>query len=184
VETKWKITGTILHNRRKCYTVECSCGYKGVRRIDHVESGRSTCCKKCSAKETVKTNSNGYFCKRPHEGIGDLTKTVWAGIREGAKKRDISFDLTIEQAWEQFVRQNGTCALSGVPINLSSKLLNSNPDYSDFTASLDRKDSSKGYTVDNIQWVHKVINRMKGPLSDEEFKTWCKLVEYTKLSQM
>lgn len=176
METKWTITGTITHNKRKFYTVQCSCGYEGIRRIDHVNSGRTKCCKKCAAKETVKTNSNGYFCKRAHSGIGQLTRTVWHHIKDGAKKRDIEFDITIEEAWAQFVAQNGLCFLSGVSLTLSSKLYNGNPDYSDFTASLDRKDSSKGYTVDNIQWVHKIINRMKGSLSDYEFKEWCKKV--------
>jgi hypothetical protein len=44
------------------------------------------------------------------------------------------------------------------------------------TASLDRKDSSKGYTKDNVQWIHKTINFMKGQMSDQEFVSWCKLV--------
>ena len=44
---------------------------------------------------------------------------------------------------------------------------------SDGTASLDRIDSSKGYTIDNVQWVHKKVNMMKKDMSDSEFIAWC-----------
>ena len=36
-------------------------------------------------------------------------------------------------------------------------------------ASLDRIDSSKGYLVDNIEWVHKDVNKAKMALSKEDF---------------
>lgn len=33
------------------------------------------------------------------------------------------------------------------------------------TASLDRIDSSKGYTIDNVWWIHKQLNWMKWDLT-------------------
>jgi hypothetical protein len=46
------------------------------------------------------------------------------------------------------------------------------------TASLDRIDSSKGYSKDNVQWVHKRLNAVKQNLTPEEFLFWCiKVVE-------
>ena len=44
------------------------------------------------------------------------------------------------------------------------------------TASLDRKDSSLGYTLDNIQWVHRTVNKIKLDLQQDEFVEWCKRV--------
>ena len=41
------------------------------------------------------------------------------------------------------------------------------------TASLDRIDSSKGYTKSNIQWVHKDINKMKSDFSMLRFLELC-----------
>lgn len=41
------------------------------------------------------------------------------------------------------------------------------------TGSLDRKDSSKGYSIDNIQWVHKRVNFLKRDYSEEELIYWC-----------
>ena len=44
------------------------------------------------------------------------------------------------------------------------------------TASLDRIDSNKGYTIDNVQWVHKDINKMKMDLEEDVFIDNCKLI--------
>lgn len=44
------------------------------------------------------------------------------------------------------------------------------------TASLDRIDNTKGYTEDNVQWVHKIINKMKSDLTQEDFIMWCKRI--------
>ena len=43
-------------------------------------------------------------------------------------------------------------------------------------ASIDRIDSSKGYTEDNVQWVHKNVNNMKMQTSHQDFLNWCKLI--------
>ncbi len=158
---------------RTYYKVRCSCGYEGTRRKDHVDSGRTTCCKSCSSLETIKNHPNKFFAKRPHQGVGGITKTFWQAIVRGAKRRDIPFSITIDYAWKLFEHQGGMCALSGVPINLSSDLRKCNPDYSKFTASLDRIDSDKGYEYGNVQWVHKTINYIKRDLKEDEFSFWC-----------
>ena len=47
---------------------------------------------------------------------------------------------------------------------------------SDQTASLDRIDNTKGYIIDNVQWVHKQVNFMKGTMKQTEFIEFCKLI--------
>jgi hypothetical protein len=44
------------------------------------------------------------------------------------------------------------------------------------TASLDRIDNSQGYINGNIQWVHKIINRIKMDLNTSYFVELCKKV--------
>ena len=44
------------------------------------------------------------------------------------------------------------------------------------TASLDRIDSDGAYTIDNVQWIHKDINRMKSNLKQENFIEYCRLI--------
>ena len=47
---------------------------------------------------------------------------------------------------------------------------------SDRTASIDRTDNRFGYTIDNIQLVHKKINSMKSNMSQKDFIYFCKMV--------
>ena len=43
-------------------------------------------------------------------------------------------------------------------------------------ASLDRIDSKKGYTEDNVQWVHKYVQRMKNAFSEKRFLEVVKII--------
>jgi hypothetical protein len=157
----WKILKETIKNKRTYLIVECLCGYTGERRKDFVLSGRSTECKSCSAKHTTKNTfqKNSFFNKN-HKGIGILSRTKFGTYKFGAKKRDIEFNISIEDAYSVWT---GKCALSGVILDKT-------------TLSLDRIDSSLGYIVGNIQWVHKDINYMKQELSDSTFIKWCSLV--------
>jgi hypothetical protein len=46
------------------------------------------------------------------------------------------------------------------------------------TVSVDRIDSKKNYTKDNIQIVHKIINQCKMDLNDNDFYKFCKYVYF------
>lgn len=98
--------------------------------------------------------------------------SYWTSIKSNADRRGISTaGFTIDDAWEKFVEQDGRCAFTGIPLIFESKC-----NRPDGTASLDRIDSSKGYTKDNVQWVHKDINYIKRDLSDADFIALCKKV--------
>jgi hypothetical protein len=107
-----------------------------------------------------------------YEGVGDLSKNVWNTIRHSAAARNIPFNITIEYAWSLFEAQDGRCALTGREIlfNKSYKTQKSR------TASLDRIDSRLGYEVGNMQWVHRLVNRVKVNLHNEEFVALCQEV--------
>ena len=76
----------------------------------------------------------------------------------------------MEEMWEQWLIQDGKCKLTGKKLLLHTRKGNNT------TASLDRIDSSKGYTKDNIQWIHKDIQRMKTNFDNEYFIEICKKV--------
>jgi hypothetical protein len=111
--------------------------------------------------------------------FGEIHKSYICTLRLRAKRLDYEFNLNGKFLWELFLKQNRKCALSGIEIGfpqawgVKSK--------TDITASLDRIDSNKGYTKDNVQWVHKHINTMKMHMTDMEFISICKKVaEYNK----
>ena len=90
------------------------------------------------------------------------------------RRKKLTFDLNGKYLWNLFLKQDRKCALSGIEIcfpkawGAKSK--------TSITASLDRIDSSKGYVIDNVQWVHKQINTMKMNMSDNEFIHLCRMV--------
>jgi len=124
-----------------------------------------------------KWNDCGCKARRPKyrnwKGVGDLSGAHWRKIVNRAKRAGIPLTIAIEDAWEQYVRQSGQCALTGLPLTL---VTNQNEAVGVQTASLDRRDSSRGYEKGNIQWVHQVVNLMKLDHDQDNFIDWCALV--------
>ncbi len=117
------------------------------------------------------TTSCGCYCKEIHwKGYGDLSGEYWSVIKLGAKKRNLEFNITIEEAWHLFVHQNKKCLLTGRPIFL---VRNYSKGKIRQTASLDRIYSTKGYLIDNICWTHKDINIFKSAMSNQDFIALC-----------
>lgn len=105
---------------------------------------------------------------------GELSSSYYNNCKKSAANRGYEWELTPEYLYDLFLKQNKKCSLSGVDIILT-KTKSSNQ-----TASLDRIDSTKGYVVGNVQWVHKHINIMKNVSSNDEFLDWCLLVVRNK----
>ncbi len=107
----------------------------------------------------------------PHwKGHGEISGAFWfRNLRNNANKRGWKIEISIEWAWEQFLRQDRKCALTGWPLCFSRH-------FGKQTASLDRIDSNKHYTEDNVRWLHKDVNRMKMNYTDEQFIEMCKSV--------
>ena len=80
--------------------------------------------------------------------------------------------------WESFLKQDKKCALTGIELVFAFRTTKRGMWTQ--TASLDRIDSSKGYTKDNIQWVHKRIQKMKMDMDNTEFIDWCNKVKLNK----
>ena len=89
-------------------------------------------------------------------------------FRRGAESRGIPFDLEDKAAWLLLRQQEFKCALTGQDIYVRSN--------GDRTASIDRIDSARGYCIDNIQWVHKSVNKLKMAHNQQSFISMCKKV--------
>jgi hypothetical protein len=113
---------------------------------------------------------NSCGCKRSARwgGVGTLSRTFFCYKRQSAEQRGIPFTVTMEQLWDLLVQQKHTCKISGLPLILDPR---NSGIYT--TASIDRIDNNKGYTIDNIQWVHKDVNLMKSFLPEERFFNLC-----------
>lgn len=145
---------------------QCNCGKESNVRIDQLIKGVNKSCEKCSV----------FHKKKRNNSIGDFSKAHFNDIKSGAACRKLEFNVTQEYLWNLFLMQNKKCALSGIEITLSPILTNRKADRMNISASLDRKNPNLGYIKENVQWVYKWINIMKGALSDNDFIGVCKLV--------
>ena len=149
-------------------TCDCICGKKGVKkRADAVIGGRVISCGCISTnRPSVTGEKNGSF-----RGIGELRSSNFIKITRAAKRRDIDFRVTKEYIWNLYSKQEGRCALSGIPIKFGRVYYTH-----ETTASLDRIDSTKGYVEGNVQWVHKDVNKLKRNFVESYFIQLCKTI--------
>ena len=146
---------------------KCSCGKIKITRCDSIKSGRVV---SCGQKGHDRFNISGY--KNPSfKGVGDLGACRFKDYERSAKRRNIKFAITIDDLWNKFLEQNKKCKYTGLPLYFGR---NNRPH--ETNASLDRIDSCNGYTPENIQWVLKEINIMKGILQEKTFLELCNLV--------
>lgn len=148
----------------------CICGKEKPVRNWHLNNSKT---KGCGC-----TNVKGRFKSK---SVGDLSASYITSFKSSRKAKGIYFseDLSLNYLWELFLSQNSRCAISGVEIYLNRHWSKQNKGFKTKiiqTASLDRIDNNQGYTLNNVQWVHKDINYMRGGMDIETFIAFCKQV--------
>lgn len=152
-------------NKNRYWFCQCDCGNtKIVTRAN------------LTKKQTHSCGCNWHLKNKKHKnwkGYNDIGLDFFNDIKRGAIERNLEFNITIEYLWELFISQHKKCALSGIDLKFADTRKNKSKSQ---TASVDRIDSTLGYIVGNIQWVHKTINIMKNQLTDEQFIDFCNKV--------
>lgn len=175
----------MIKHKKKYINCKCSCGRESYVGLARLIRGKTKSCAHCSPGLNKQNLGKGS-----HRGVGLITRSFYGHIkhncspcRRGRNRGNIEFTITIEEMWELFVKQEGKCALTGIDLVLycSHIPVTDKKYYSYITASLDRIDSNKGYTLENVQWVHKWINIMKNTLNNEQFIYLCNLVSNNTL---
>lgn len=125
---------------------------------------RSFCSKSCQYEQSKIDQSN------------EFTQFLYTynHAKRRAKKDNIYFDLLIEDIVKKWEDQNGKCVLSGEQLFFGHTAYDKR--HGGSTASLDRKDAHIGYEVNNIQWVHKDIQKMKMDMNEQIFKYRCRQI--------
>lgn len=138
---------------------ECQCGRIDMMAISDLIDNIRVKCKECF----LQTKRISVF----HHIFNQLSQS--------AKKRDIVVNITVEDLINQWEKQKGICALSKVKLILAEGYIEQHIERKT-TASVDRIDSNKEYTIDNIQFVHKDVNRMKSNFTEEKLIRLCKQI--------
>jgi hypothetical protein len=159
---RWTVVNSINLNSDRHPSVHCRCDCGEFASVDtgNLLSLKTKGCRKCTK---IKFIGNGNPSWR---GYKDIPMNFFRIIEAGAIIRDIPFQLNIEQLQDLWEIQDGICALSGIKLKICA---NKNQ----CTASLDRIDSGIGYTVENVQFVHKHINMMKNRFPQQYFLDMC-----------
>ena len=148
---EWTILDQPKGNKWLC---RCKCGYEAMVVYYNLIKQKSKTCYTCSLSSKHKENNPAW------KGLDGVPRSKWTRLLKGASTRGIEVAVDFEYVVSTF---QPYCALSGLPIDKS-------------TGSIDRIDSKLGYVHGNIQWVHKVINKMKNDLAQEDFISMCKAV--------
>lgn len=143
---------------RYLWYCRCDCGKEKWNNTTAMLYGRSSMCLTCknSSKNMSKENNGNW------KGYGEIPGEVLHRIKGGATRRrknnrKLQMEITCKDLDYLWKKQHGKCAYTQRSLTLLKD------------ASLDRIDSSKGYLVDNIEWVHKDVNKAKMALSKEDF---------------
>lgn len=97
------------------------------------------------------------------------------------RRQNRECSLTLENLKQQWENQQGICPYTGWTMeNPRTSCHSIRSKLHPARASLDRIDSSKGYTPDNIQFVSFMANMAKNRFSDEELLRFCQAVAANK----
>ena len=94
-----------------------------------------------------------------------------------------SFKITQSGLLKILQKQNGCCALTGVPLTFVTKAtiekagaIGDPKKFSPTNVSIDRINSRFGYLPNNVQLVTNFANKAKGEMQTEEFVQLCRMV--------
>jgi len=155
----------------KYITLVCEkCGKKFDRQLKEYKRCKQkgfaiACNRSCGTalrnKKHSKGNPDNLLRGHPLDDLSPF-RFIFGQIKNKSKKRGKDFSLTLVDLKEQWDKQKGVCPYTGYSLKfpcLSTHYVKreSNP----YFASLDRIDSSKGYSKDNIEFVCVAVNYAK-----------------------
>ena len=161
---------------------------------ESIKNGYKLCIKCKEEKDVIEFNKDKsqkdgcqIYCKKCRRQISKewsstldgFIKKILCDLNNYCKKNKIFINLTVEEIKIVYYAQNYKCAITGRSLTYISYSKIGNNDITEFfNLSIDRLDSLKDYTIDNIQLIGSMIKRMKGGLSNDKFIEFCKMVLY------
>jgi len=121
-------------------------------------------CRSCRTRAEFRTQ---------HNSPRDYLRNTVSKAKYGAKKRELEWDLDIDQVMQIWDEQRGRCALSGVLMQAAKD--GKGRKGKDLNVSLDRIDQDKGYLFNprNVQLVCLRVNLMKHDMEESDLYWWC-----------
>ena len=134
-------------------------------------------CTNCKDVFTPKSGRDHLcgLCKQKREKYKE--DVVSALLRSCHNRYEDKCDLTRQWFEDVWIKQNGNCALSGVPMSRERNQGAGNIFGKDGTkVSIDRIDSDKPYTQSNCRLVCVMANLMRHRQTDAQLYWWCEKI--------
>lgn len=108
--------------------------------------------------------------KATYKGTSHIPGALYVSWRNGAKARRLPFQVDIEDLEGLWERQQGQCYYTGLRMHTALNAIQTRNLVGDpFAVSLDRKDSSLSYTIDNLCLCCMSVNLAKSAYSEQAF---------------
>lgn len=144
---------------RRWYFVKCDCGKEKIVMGSAMTSNNTRSCG-CLQKETLRL-------KRISNNYSEITAII-LGYKRHAKDRGLEWSLS-RNFVETIIKKN--CFYCGsTPSNI--KKTKNTCGFGLFYSGIDRVNSNKNYTEDNVVPCCKICNYAKSNLTFDEFKSW------------
>lgn len=166
VESKFYFTKEGYKKERKRVLVRCDCGNEKEVDITPLKSGATKSCG-CYRKDNLP-----IWRIKGHKSLSVKDPTVRKAYRNykyTAKSKNILFDISYED-FKNYTSKN--CEYCGVEPSIL--IFNETKTKSSFINGIDRVDSKKHYTTDNIKTCCTTCNYAKRLQTEEEFLNWLK----------
>ena len=140
--------------------------------------GKPCCSRRCRGK-FLETEYLGD--KNPNFILSDYLTRFFLNktkkIKYSAKRRNLEFNLSEDCLLNLYIKQNGTCYYSSMPMKLRSENFKRNGFETDLdTLSVDRIDSSVGYIDSNVVLCCNSINKFKSSFSQIEVESFFQFI--------
>lgn len=138
-----------------------TCGEKDPLKFRLHSKGQ---CKSCNNKKCLERyHENPKRHNEIHNQYYDnnLIYIRLLSAKTRCKNKNIEFNINIKDIEDLIIKQNNKCIYSNIVFENNRNGI--------YSLSIDRIDSDKGYTINNIQLVCSSINQMKNNLKEKEF---------------
>ena len=122
-------------------------------------------------KEKFLTYHQQFYKKYGAKSRGRNPRAFLRDLVGAARQRKWPFEITLDYLVELFVEQEGRCAYTGERMTWKRGV-----GKVDTNISMDRVDSSVGYLPGNVVLCCARVNIMKGTLTPDELKMWCRRI--------
>ena len=137
---------------RPCNKIRVKKWYDSTSKEHHVKTSQKWIKEKLEKEPDYRRNQD----KDNYKTIERRLKKSLRGAKSRSKEKNLDFDLTFDYLFELNKSQNSCCKLTNLPFDLNPPKYKAG--HNPFSPSIDRIDSTKGYTKDNVRLVCIAIN--------------------------